>query len=91
MLSPTTEAYDRGDKFRLYRKIPSLREYLLVAQDRAHVDQFSHQQDGRWLLTDVEGREGVVRLSSIDGRLDLAEVYDKIDFAPPPTPARPPS
>jgi Uma2 family endonuclease len=51
VLSKSTEAYDRGDKFAIYRRLPSLREYVLVAQDRCRVELFSRQADNRWLLT----------------------------------------
>src|SRR5262249_27091320 len=48
VLSPSTEAYDRGDKFTHYKSIPSLREYLLIAQHRPHVTHFVKQDDGTW-------------------------------------------
>src|SRR5271157_364012 len=50
VLSPSTEAYDRGQKFAHYRAIESLSEYLLVSSDRVQVDLFTRQPDGRWLL-----------------------------------------
>lgn len=51
VLSPSTEAYDRGAKFAIYRALPSLQEYVLIAQDRLSVEVFGRQQDDRWLLT----------------------------------------
>src|SRR5215510_7682894 len=52
MLSPTTEAYDRGGKFLAYQSIESFQEYLLVAQDRPHVTHYTRQQRGKWLRAD---------------------------------------
>ncbi len=48
VLSPSTEAYDRGAKWQAYRQIPSLRDYLLVSQDQIHVEHFQRGQDGAW-------------------------------------------
>lgn len=79
VLSDSTEAYDRGEKFEHYRKLPSLAEYLLIAQDRPHVEQYVRQADGHWLLAEWHGREATARLPSIDAALALVEVYDKLD------------
>ena len=76
VLSPTTEASDRGRKFAEYRGIPSLREYLLVSQDQPRIERYARQAEG-WLLTVAEGLEAKVRLDAIDCALDLAEVYHK--------------
>ncbi len=78
VLSPGTESYDRGKKFEHYRSIESLEEYLLVAQDERRVEQFLRQADGRWLFADTAGSEGVVATPSIQCRLALAEIYDKV-------------
>jgi Uma2 family endonuclease len=51
VLSPSTEGYDRGQKFANYRRIPSLETYVLVAQDRAHIEKFERRPDGQWLLS----------------------------------------
>jgi Uma2 family endonuclease len=79
VLSDSTEAYDRGDKFALYRQIPSLREYLLVSQNRIGVELYSRGTDNHWTLTDYTGLTDQVRLASVDCALALAEVYDKLD------------
>jgi len=78
VLSPSTEAYDRGKKFELYRSIPSLRGYLLVSQDDPHVELFTLQPDGRWFFTATAGLETTVTLASIECDLALAEIYDKV-------------
>ena len=80
VLSAFTEGYDRGGKFAIYRRIPSLREYLLVAQDRVSVELYTPGEQGRWILTEHEDLAQSVQLPSIDCKLALAEIYDRIDF-----------
>src|SRR5438270_3295621 len=79
VLSPSTEAYDRGAKFGYYRQLPSLREYLLVAQDQMLLEHFVREDDG-WLLTETTGPDAVVHLPSINCAVALAEVYRKVVF-----------
>jgi Uma2 family endonuclease len=76
VLSPSTADYDRGRKFASYRALPSLRDYLLVAQDRVHVEHFSHQADGSWRLQETTDPTATLDLPSIACRLDLQEVYE---------------
>jgi Uma2 family endonuclease len=78
VLSPTTEAYDRGKKFQLSQKVESLAEYVLVAQDHPRVERFLRQDGNEWLLTTTTGLESTVSLTSIQCALALAEVYDKV-------------
>lgn len=82
VLSSSTEGYDRGDKFALYRSVPSLQEYLLVAQHRVQVDLYTRDDTGRWILTSFDRPTDEVTLPSIDCRLALADVYDRIEFHP---------
>jgi Uma2 family endonuclease len=82
VLSDSTERYDRGKKFEHYRTIPSLREYVLVSQDRAHIDRFSLNEQGQWVLDDASGLDAVIELTTISCRLPLAEVYAKVEFPP---------
>jgi len=77
VLSPSTEAYDRGGKFAHYRKIVTLREYLLVAQDQLSIERYQRQGDV-WILSEALGLEATVPLESIDCVLSLREVYDKV-------------
>lgn len=79
-LSSSTEAYDRGVKAVEHRRIPSLREYLLIAQDRCHIEHYVREADNRWVLSDFKSIEEVIQLSSIDCQLALAEVYDKVEW-----------
>jgi Uma2 family endonuclease len=80
VLSPSTEAYDRGEKFAQYRRIESLREYVLVAQDKIRVERFSRQGD-QWLLTIWDQVEGTLRLESIECDVRLSDIYAKVKFA----------
>jgi Uma2 family endonuclease len=80
VLSPSTEAYDRGRKFEHYRRIESLRQYLLVAADRVQADLFTRQPDGQWLLTSKSSLDDEMVLDSIDCRLKLADIYEKVEL-----------
>jgi Uma2 family endonuclease len=79
VLSPSTEAYDRGRKFELYRKIESLQEYVLVAQDRAFVEHYV-RRGTKWELSDLSGLDGSLKLESIQCELALRDIYDKVEF-----------
>ncbi|MGI9065913.1 MAG: Uma2 family endonuclease [Pyrinomonadaceae bacterium] len=78
ILSKSTERYDRIAKSDYYRRLPSLAEYLLVAQEQYRVEQYNRQSDGHWLLTETQSLEGVVDLQSINCSLALRDVYDKV-------------
>jgi Uma2 family endonuclease len=81
VLSRTTQRYDRWDKFAAYRTLPSLAEYLLVAQDRPHVEQFIRQKTGGWLLEETEDLDATIQLSSVSSSLRLSAIYDRaLDF-----------
>lgn len=80
VLSPSTEAYDRGRKFDHYKTIESLREYLLIATDRVHADLYMRQPDNRWLLTSASSLEETLRLESVGAQLTLAALYEKIEL-----------
>ncbi|HYY98826.1 MAG TPA: Uma2 family endonuclease [Pyrinomonadaceae bacterium] len=80
VLSPSTEAFDRGAKFEAYQTIESLKEYLLVAQDKPRAEQFVRKGDGKWTYKAVEGLEGSLALPSVECTLNLSAVYDKVDF-----------
>jgi|SRR5580658_4203417 Uma2 family endonuclease len=75
ILSPSTEAYDRGKKFELYRTIESFREYLLVHQDRRHVEHYSKQDDGSWLLREHSGEGATVAIAQLNLQIPLADLY----------------
>jgi len=75
VLSPSTEAYDRGKKFEMYRTIESFREYLLVHQDRRLVEHYSKQEDGSWVLRDLAGAESNASIPRVGVQFSLAELY----------------
>ncbi|HSF23477.1 MAG TPA: Uma2 family endonuclease [Blastocatellia bacterium] len=92
VLSESTEAYDRGDKFTHYKSILSLREYLLVAQHRAHVTHYAQNEDGSWSYSEFNDVSASVHLPSVDCVLELASVYEGVTFpATPPPNLREPS
>jgi Uma2 family endonuclease len=76
VLSPSTEAYDRGAKFESYRRLDSLREYLLVSQERVHVERFARRGE-EWLLTEFGRLDEVLQLESIGCDVPVREVYDE--------------
>lgn len=83
VLSPSTQAFDRGAKRERYRThLPSLEEYVLVAQDRAHITRWHKQPDGTWPVAEVEGLQSTLTLPSLDVRLPLVEVYERVVFPP---------
>ena len=74
VLSDSTEQYDRGDKFKHYRSIPSVRDYLLISQKEMLVDHYARRSDGSWLLRSLGVGERVV-LDSIEAQLPVDEAY----------------
>jgi Uma2 family endonuclease len=81
VLSESTKDYDRGGKFELYRTIDSFVEYLLIAQDRPHVEHHVRQPDGSWILHETNNLEDTIHLKSVRGSLRIADIYFKIDFS----------
>ncbi|MBK1712255.1 Uma2 family endonuclease [Rubrivivax gelatinosus] len=81
VLSPATVAYDRGLKFALYRRIPSLREYLLVDPDSRRVEAFRRDAAGQWFIHDMSESD-TLEAASLDCRITMAEVFDGVE-APP--------
>jgi len=90
VLSDSREAYDRGKKFEMYRQIPSLREYLLVSQYKPLIEQFIRQTGEEWLLRAAAGLESKVSLPSVGVTIELAEVYNNIQFVPDSRPPEKP-
>ena len=78
VLSTSTAAYDRGQKFGHYRGIESLTEYVFVAQDECKVEHYAKQSDRQWLQTVVQSLEAEVKLDSIQGVLQIREIYDRV-------------
>lgn len=80
VLSEPTKDYDRGEKFALYRTLPSLQEYVAIDQDKIHVEQFSKTSEGKWLLSEYQDRNLVLSLTSIPLQIKISELYKKIVF-----------
>jgi len=79
VLSKSTESYDRGDKFMNYRRLESLREYVVVSQAKVLVERFTRQRDD-WLLTEFRNLDDTLRLASIGCAIPLREIYARIQF-----------
>src|SRR5215211_1884964 len=82
VLSPSTEAYDRGDKFTYYKSIPSFREYLLVAQHRPHITHYVKQADDKCDYEETNELSSSLHLPTIGCTLALSEVYRDVEFSP---------
>ena len=80
VLSPSTEAFDRGDKFTYYKSIPSFSEYLLVAQHRHHVSQFVRAEGGVWTFVEFNDVGDTVACASVPCELPLGEIYRDVVF-----------
>lgn len=74
VLSPSTEAFDRGEKFAHYRRLPSLRDYVLVAQDRPRLEHYRRTGDS-WLLHEIDGLDGHLAIASAQGEVRMAALY----------------
>jgi Uma2 family endonuclease len=81
VLSETTEAYDRGEKFAHYRRLDSLRDYVLVGQDKIRIEHFRREGE-EWILSEVSGSEATLHLGSIDCHVAVAAIYEKVEFEP---------
>lgn len=81
VLSDPTKGYDRGEKFERYRSNTSFREYLLVAQDKVHVERFVRHDDGTWVLNETNSLSDTVELASVGCRVPVSEIYLKVSPA----------
>ena len=81
VLSKSTADYDRGDKFHLYRQLPSLQEYVLIEQDKAVVESFSKQSDSDlWRISRVEGVDASVEFRSLGVVLSVETIYEDVEL-----------
>ena len=80
VLSPSTENYDRGTKFEHYRTIESLSDYILVAQDKIHVEHYVRQSDRSWLFSEFKSIKDKFQIQSIGRDLSVEEIYEKIEI-----------
>lgn len=82
VLSESTERYDRGKKFGLYRKLQTLREYILVAQDVPHIEQYVRQGE-LWTFGEINGLESALAIPTLDCTIPLASIYERVRFPAP--------
>ncbi len=81
VLSPSTEPFDRGDKFARYRKLESLTDYVPVSVEKMRVEQHTRQASGVWTYEEYEQPSNVLRLASVDCEVPLEEIYDKVKLS----------
>lgn len=79
VLSPSTAAYDRGEKADHYRTIPTLQEYVLIAQDRPYAQKFL-RDGGFWIMSEVSGLDQSILLCSLGCSVELRDLYEGVDF-----------
>ena len=80
VLSPSTAAFDRGEKFMRYKGLASLTDYVLVAADKIEVEHHARQPEGGWLSRTFAQPTDLLRLASVDCEIPLGEIYDKVGF-----------
>lgn len=79
VLSESTEAYDRGEKFANYRRLDSLREYVLIAQNKIRIEHYV-REDEYWILSEISDPDTFLRLASLDCAASLSAIYERIDW-----------
>ena len=83
VLSPSTEAFDRGDKFSYYKSIESFIEYLLISVTRPHITQFIKQSESEWIQRESAGLEGKLFSPTFEVEILLSEIYLDVEFPEP--------
>ncbi len=79
VLSDSTEAFDRGEKFAHYRRIPSLADYVLIDQSKMRVEHYV-RRNTEWVLTEVDDPDGAIELDAIGCSLSVRDIYDKVEL-----------
>ncbi|NCS43091.1 MAG: Uma2 family endonuclease [Microcystis aeruginosa G11-09] len=80
VLSKSTQNYDQGDKFLYYRSLPEFQEYILISQSRPYVMQYNKTEENKWLLTEYEGENASLSLTSVNFALSFQEIYEGVTF-----------
>ena len=80
ILSPSTEGFDRGEKFALYRTIPSFQEYVLVSQNRVLVERFRRQNEHNWQFEEITDLDASLRIESLGIEIPAREIYARIEI-----------
>ena len=85
VLSKSTEDYDQGDKFKFYRSIPDLQEYVLINQYELEIQHYVKSDGGFWIYRAYEALEDAIALTSIDTKILVADIYAGISFESAPS------
>ena len=80
VLSDSTKDYDRGTKFTAYRKLATLRGYVLIDQDVVHIECFSKEEDGTWRLREYNDMEQILNFESIQTKVPIKEIYNRVSI-----------
>lgn len=80
VLSKSTENHDRTNKFRFYRSIATLKEYIMINQYEYLVEQFNKNAEGQWVLTEYESVDAVLSLKSIGFQISFSDIYQGVNF-----------
>ena len=81
VLPQSTSTYDRGNKFRYYRSLPTFKEYILIDQYSYSIEQYVKNSENQWLLSEYETQDSTVVLNSIAGELIVKDVYERVTFS----------
>jgi Uma2 family endonuclease len=80
VLSISTRDYDRGQKFKYYRSIESMQEYILIDQYEYEIEQFAKNKEGKWVLTEYKNEQEHLQLESLSWKIALTDIYERVDF-----------
>jgi Uma2 family endonuclease len=80
VLSNSTKNYDKGDKFKYYRSIPSFQEYILIDQYSFTIEQYAKQSQGQWLFKEYEGKDAILNLDSVEMEMSLKDIYARVEL-----------
>ncbi len=80
VLSTSTQGFDRGEKFKIYRTIASFQEYVLIDQYSMHIERYYKQEHDRWIFSEYDVPESILKLNSVPCEISLADLYDKVSF-----------
>lgn len=78
ILSPSTKNYDRGEKFKLYRDIPTLKEYILVDSESIHIEVFRLNENNHWELEEYNSTENLLHIKAINENILISEIYEGV-------------
>ncbi len=80
VLSKSTKNYDRGEKFKLYRDIPTLKEYILVDSETIHIEVFRLNENNHWELEEYDAAENFLSVKAIDEKIAISEIYEGVNI-----------